>query len=74
MPAYSRPATQWFYDQVTGIKREIAALRATRTQYVTDKGVCQVIIGDISHDHEGTATGLTGWGIASFKTKAWVQL
>jgi hypothetical protein len=75
MPNYPQPTAQWLAQQLSGLKVDVAALKATKTQYVVDpSGVCQAIVGDITHDHEGNATGLTGWGIASFKTKAWVQL
>jgi hypothetical protein len=40
----------------------------------SERGVSMGIIGNLSHDHEGNSTGLTGWGQASKKTGSWVKL
>jgi hypothetical protein len=78
MPAYPPPPTNWFAQQLAGLRREISALRATRTQYIVDENnVCQAIIGNIRHDHLGNSTGLTTgspWGIASYSTGTWRRI
>ena len=76
MPNTHPPDALWFANQLAAIKRDIAQLKTQTTQYVVDpSGVCQAIIGNLSHDHEGNSTGLGNvWGLASFKTGTWTQL
>lgn len=75
MPQYPQPSQHWFLGQLAGIKRDIAALKKQRTQYVVDsEGVCRVIIGNLASDPEGKATGLSGFGIAVLKTGKWANV
>jgi hypothetical protein len=75
MPDYQQPPEQWFAQRLAALAQDVAALKKQSTQYVIDNtGVCQAIIGNLTHDHEGKSTGLTGWGLASYKTGSWVKL
>lgn len=75
MPNYPEPSNQWLLQRIAKLAEDAQALKAQSTQYVIDnKEVCQAIIGNVTHDQHGNPTGLTGWGIASFKTGAWVKL
>jgi len=73
------PGTQpnndlWLAQQIAQLKRDIAALKAQRTQYITDaSGHAQAIIGDIAHDPSGNSTGLSGFGVALWNGTSWVQ-
>lgn len=73
MPPYQQPADQWFARQLAELKNDLQAVKKQGTQYVVDPtGVCQAIAGDVTHDHQGNATGLAGWGIAVLHTGPWV--
>jgi hypothetical protein len=70
------------------VKQTAAANTAAQTEYTlelpkreatdhrpeSERAVSVAIIGDISHDHQGNPTGLTGRGHASHKTGSWVKL
>lgn len=57
------------------LQSDVAALKKQVTQYVVDaSGINQAIIGDLSHDQNGNATGLTGFGIAGKTPDGWGSL
>jgi len=63
------PTTDELAEEIEELKAEIEDL-TTGTRYVVDPttNACVAIVGDISHDNNGNSTGLTGCGLASFKT------
>ena len=77
MPPVLPPNNQWLANTIAQNRQAVAALSATQTTYTVDpnSGVCQGIQGNLQFDHKGNATGLGNvWGMASFKTGAWVRL
>lgn len=75
MPPFQQPSAQWLAQRLAQLARDVAGLKQQTTQYVIDsEGNCQAIVGNLTHDHEGNLTGLTGWGLASHKTGSWVKL
>lgn len=72
MPATHGNNDLWLAAQLRQMKADIAALKAQRTQFVIDSsGHAQAIIGDISHDPSGNATGLAGSGVAVWDGLSW---
>ncbi len=71
------PGTQpnndlWLAQQIAQLKRDVAALKAQRTQFIIDaSNQAQAIIGNLAHDPSGTATGLTGFGLAVWDGLSW---
>jgi hypothetical protein len=75
MPPITPNNGAYLANLLAQLKQAQAALQAQRTQYVVDEnGVCQAIIGNLSHDQAGTATGLSGFGVASHHSGSWVQV
>lgn len=88
MTAYAKPVAQRPQNWLAQLRGLAAANAATSTQYVveyparkagdktpeSERGVSMGIIGNLTHDHAGNSTGLTGWGQASKKTGSWVRL
>jgi hypothetical protein len=75
MPSYPQPGDQWLVQQINQLKRDVAALKAQTTQYVTDSsGSAQAIIGQLAQDQAGTSTGLSGVGIATWNGAAWSKV
>ena len=76
MPAYPSPPQNWLAQQLASLEGKVAALTATSTQYVVSPstGVCEAIVGNVAVDHEGHATGLSGWGVAAFTAGEWQKL
>jgi hypothetical protein len=90
LPAYARPASQWFGRKLAEVKQTAAANTAGSTEYTLEvperkagdtrkeheRAESVAIIGNLSHDHKGKATGLTGFGHAVYdtETKAWVKV
>lgn len=67
MPGINPPSQHWLAQQLASLKREVAALKAQRTQYIVDaSGNAQAIVGNVAADATGAPTGLSGWGVATF--------
>jgi hypothetical protein len=88
IPNYPKPASQWLANQLAQVKATAAVSVSGGTSYVIEfpvrkpgetepehkRGETVGIEGNLAFDHEGNATGLSGWGQASFKTGSWVEL
>lgn len=88
MTNFAKPVAQKPLNWLAQLRSLAAANAATSTEYVveypqrkagderkeSERGVSMGIIGNLSHDHAGNSTGLTGWGQASKKTGSWVKL
>jgi hypothetical protein len=76
VPQVLIPNDQWLAQRIATLEQQVKALSADRTEYTVDEsGVCQAIEGNLQFDNKGNATGLGNvWGLASFKTGAWVRL
>jgi hypothetical protein len=88
MTAYVKPVAQRPQQWLANLRGLAATSAATTTEYVveyperkagdtrgeSERGVSMGIIGNLSHDHAGNSTGLTGWGQASKKTGVWIKL
>jgi hypothetical protein len=78
MPGVSSPGSQAFGEQLRAFERRIRALETQQQFVITDPtkasgdplhGHAVVVIGSLK-----AITGINAYGIASFKTGAWVQL
>lgn len=61
-----RQAADFLPNTLNDAKRGVRQLSTGTTTYIADptSGDCQAIIGNLSTDNNGNATGLSGWGIA----------
>jgi hypothetical protein len=78
MTAYAKPVAERPQNWLAQLRTLAAASAATTTQFTveypprkagdtrpeSERGVSVAIIGNLSHDHQGNPTGLTGWGHA----------
>lgn len=72
MPARIPNSDSWLAGQVAQLKRDVAALKAQQTQYVVDSsGTTQAIIGNLAYNPSGNATGLSGFGVATWNGSHW---
>jgi glycine/D-amino acid oxidase-like deaminating enzyme len=78
VPAYPSPSRQFLARTISRTAGVARALSAGGTTFVVDPTIvnpsatnpnCQAIIGSLSVDNFGNATGLSGWGIATFQNR-----
>jgi hypothetical protein len=75
MPGFAPPAELWVAGKLSQLSTDVAALKAQGTEYIVDnEKVCRAIIGHLVAEPDGTATGLSGWGIAVYTGSEWVKL
>jgi hypothetical protein len=88
MTAYAKPVAERPQNWLAQLRNLAAASAATTTEYVveyperkagdtrpeSERGVSMGIKGNLTHDHAGNPTGLTGWGQASKASGSWKKL
>jgi hypothetical protein len=71
MPGFNGPPGAWLPDRLGRSMGDVETLKKQGTEYIVNEdGVTQSIIGNIEHDLQGNATGLTGWGVAQLNEKS----
>lgn len=89
MTQFAKPIAQRPQSWLAQLKAQANATAAGGTEYIveypgrkagetmpeSERGNTVAILGDISHDHAGTSTGLSGWGVAVKRLDGnWIQL